>query len=61
MIVCANCKNTFTREQLDKANEKIIKQQINTIVEKQILPDMAKQLKSNLQKAFKGNPNIKIK
>jgi transposase-like protein len=59
--VCANCKSTFTRAQLEKANECRINQQINKIYEKQILPDITKQMKTSLQKAFKGNPYIKIK
>jgi len=61
VIVCANCQNSFTREQLEKANKGRIQKEINTIVEKQILPNVAKTMKANLQKAFKGNPYIKIK
>jgi uncharacterized Zn finger protein (UPF0148 family) len=60
-IVCMRCNKTFTRNELEKSNEARINKQIQTVYEKQILPDMAKQLKTNLQKAFKGNPYIKIK
>ena len=61
MVICSNCKNSFTKEQLEKANEGRINKQITKIYEKQILPDIEKQMKKSLQKAFKGNPYIKIK
>jgi transposase-like protein len=59
--VCSKCNKTFTYSQLEKANEKRINKQIQTVYEKQILPDIAKKINSDLKKAFKGNPYIKIK
>jgi transposase-like protein len=61
MFLCVVCNKTYTRQQLEKANEGRIQKEINNIVEKKILPDVAKQMKTSLQKAFKGNPYIKIK
>jgi len=61
LFVCINCNNSYTRAQLEKANEGRIRKQINNIVEKKILPDFTKQFKSNLQNAFRNNPYIKIK
>jgi uncharacterized Zn finger protein (UPF0148 family) len=60
-FICDNCKGSFTREQLEKANENRINKQIKDVYEKQIFPDLAKKFKSDMQKAFKGNPYIKIK
>jgi len=60
-FVCMQCNKTFTRNELEKSNEARINKQIRTVYEKQILPDLSKKLKSDLQKAFRGNPYIKIK
>ena len=61
IITCSNCNRTFTRQQLEDANSKRIKQHIDNVVKKEVLPDFNKQLKDNLKKAFRGNPYIKIK
>jgi len=61
MFVCLNCKNAYSRDQLEKANNGRIRKQISNVFEKQVLPDISKQIKSSLKKAFQGNPYIKIK
>lgn len=61
IFVCANCKNAYSRDQLEKANDGRIRKQINTVFEKQVLSDISKQMKSSLKKAFQGNPYIKVK
>jgi len=60
-LICVKCNRVFSHDQLEKTNEGRINKQIKTVYEKQILPDIEKKLKSSLQKAFKGNPYIKIK
>ena len=44
-VFCFNCKGSFTQEQLDEANEDRINKKIMDIYEKEILPDIAKDLK----------------
>jgi transposase-like protein len=59
--ICKSCNNTFTRQQIEKANKNSIKRQVDDTFKKQILPEIQKEFKKNLQKAFRGNPYIKIK
>jgi len=60
-FVCIKCNKSFTKNELEKSNGARINKQIQTVYEKQILPDIEKKVKTSLQKAFKGNLNIKIK
>ena len=60
-IICAHCKNSFTMDQLMKANDGRVNNQFNNLVENQIKPDLEKQIKTYFKKAFEGNPYIKLK
>jgi transposase-like protein len=48
MYTCESCNNTFTHQQIEKANESSIRRQVDNTFKKEILPQIEKEFKKKL-------------
>jgi len=59
-VVCVSCNRKMTKEELIRENQENISEHQVEIV-KEVLEDVAYEMRSALKRAFRGNKNIKIK
>lgn len=60
VMICASCERELTREELIQENSENSEEHLSEM-KKEIVQDVADELRKSLKKAFSGNKNIRLK